>query len=66
MSSETLPRASYLIARNGRCYFDMCVPVDVAAAFGSKTIRFSLRTNESSKALRLMGKHPDRYIPLTC
>lgn len=62
MSREIVPRASYLIARNGRFYFDMRVPVDVAAAFGSKTIRFSLRTNERSKALRLMGKHLDHYM----
>ena len=40
----------------------MRVPVDVTAAFGSKTIRFSLRTKERSKALRLMGKHLDRYM----
>ena len=62
MSREIVPRASYLIARNGRFYFDMRVPVDVAAAFGSKTIRFSLRTKERSKALRLMGKHLDHYM----
>lgn len=62
MSREIVPRASYLIVRNGRFYFDMRVPVDVAAAFGSKTIRFSLRTKERSKALRLMGKHLDHYM----
>ncbi len=62
MSSEIVPRASYLIVRNGRFYFDMRVPVDVAAAFGSKTIRFSLRTKERAKALRLMGKHLDHYM----
>ncbi|GAU83126.1 hypothetical protein BIWAKO_03050 [Bosea sp. BIWAKO-01] len=37
-------KASYLIVRNGRFYFDMRVPVDVAAAFGSKTIRFRLHS----------------------
>lgn len=62
MSNEIVPRASYLIVRNGRFYFDMRVPVDVAAAFGSKTIRFSLRTKERAKALRLMGKHLDHYM----
>ncbi|WP_142113792.1 DUF6538 domain-containing protein [Bosea sp. AK1] len=62
MSREIVPRASYQIARNGRFYFDMRVPMDVAAAFGSKIIRFSLRTNERSKALRLMGKHLDHYM----
>lgn len=62
MSSEIVPKASYLIVRNGRFYFDMRVPVDVAAAFGSKAVRFSLRTKERAKALRLMGKHLDHYM----
>lgn len=62
MSSEIVPKASYLIVRNGTFYFDMRVPVDVAAAFGFKTIRFSLRTKERAKALRLMGKHLDHYM----
>jgi hypothetical protein len=62
MSREIVPKASYLIVRNGRFHFDMRVPVDVAAAFGSKIIRFSLRTKERAKALRLMGKHLDHYM----
>lgn len=64
MSSEIVPKASYLIVRNGRFYFDMRVPVDVVAAyeakFKSKNIRVSLRTTDRRKALRLMPNADDR------
>jgi hypothetical protein len=62
MSTEIVPRASWLITRDGRFYFDMRVPVDVAAAFGAKAIRFNLRTKERATAILLMGKHLNRGL----
>jgi len=36
MSSETVPKAPYLIVRNGQFYFDMRVPVDVVGAYKAR------------------------------
>jgi len=70
MSSETVPKAPYLIVRNGQFYFDMRVPVDVVGAykvrFKRKTgaVRVSLRTKDRKQAQRLAAKHLDHYEEL--
>ena len=63
MSSEIVPKTPYVIVRNGTCYFDMRVPVDVVGAYRAKlglksgAIRFSLHTKDRKKAQRLAAKH---------
>lgn len=67
MSSETVPKAPYVIVRNGTCYFDMRVPVDVVGAYKrrfnvkSGAVRFSLRTKDRKQAQRLAAKHLGQY-----
>ncbi len=63
MSSETVPKAPYLIVRNGQFYLDMRVPVDVAGAYKARfkrktgTVRVSLRTKDRKLAQHLAAKH---------
>lgn len=70
MSSEIVPKTPYLIARNGRFYFDMRVPVDVVGAYKAKfnrkagAIRVSLRTTDRKQAQRLAAKHLHHYEEL--
>lgn len=70
MSSETVPKAPYLIVRNGQFYFDMRVPVDVVGAYKARfkrktgAVRVSLRTRDRKQAQRLAAKHLDHYEEL--
>jgi hypothetical protein len=71
MSSEIVPKTPYVIVRNGTCYFDMRVPLDVVGAYKRKfklktggAIRFSLRTKDRKQAQRLAAKHLGHYEEL--